>query len=250
MQKSSKSIIINTAFILIIFFLGSHSAYADEKKDPNIKFLQDKLKDIIPSYKFDKIKKSPLNNIYEIVYGGEIIYITSDAKFLFESGNLQKIMKGKDSYYFENLTESSASEGRKNLLDSLPDSKLFVYGDSRDYYINVVTDIDCPYCRKFHDDIETYVQNGVKVRYLVFAIKTSAKRKIISAWCANNKNKAFTLLKEEKTIENLNCDNPIDEHQNIISSIGVSSTPSIFLPSGELIQGYMSPEEVIQKLKN
>ena len=250
MQKSSKSIIINTAFILVILFSGSYSTYAGEKKDPNIKFLKDKLKDIIPSYKFDKIKKSPLKNIYEIVYGGEIIYITSDAKFVFESGNLQKIVKGKDSYYFENLTESSASEGRKNLLDDLPDSKLFVYGDSKDYIINVVTDIDCPYCRKFHDDIATYVKNGVKVRYLVFAIKTSAKRKIISAWCANNKNKAFTLLKKEKIIEKLNCDNPINEHQDIISSIGVSSTPSIFLPSGELIQGYMSPEEVIQKLKN
>lgn len=250
MQKSSKSIIINTAFILVILFSGSYSTYAGEKKDPNIKFLKDKLKDIIPSYKFDKIKKSPLKNIYEIVYGGEIIYITSDAKFVFESGNLQKIVKGKDSYYFENLTESSASEGRKNLLDDLPDSKLFVYGDSKDYIINVVTDIDCPYCRKFHDDIATYVKNGVKVRYLVFAIKTSAKRKIISAWCANNKNKAFTLLKKEKIIEKLNCDNPINEHQDIISSIGVSSTPSIFLPNGELIQGYMSPEEVIQKLKN
>jgi len=250
LQKSSKSIIINTAFILVILFSGSYSTYAGEKKDPNIKFLKDKLKDIIPSYKFDKIKKSPLKNIYEIVYGGEIIYITSDAKFVFESGNLQKIVKGKDSYYFENLTESSASEGRKNLLDDLPDSKLFVYGDSKDYIINVVTDIDCPYCRKFHDDIATYVKNGVKVRYLVFAIKTSAKRKIISAWCANNKNKAFTLLKKEKIIEKLNCDNPINEHQDIISSIGVSSTPSIFLPNGELIQGYMSPEEVIQKLKN
>ena len=250
MQKSSKSIIINTAFILIIFFSGSHNSYADNKKDSNIKFLQDKLKDIIPNYKFDKIKKSPLDNMYEIVYGGEIIYITSDAQFLFESGNLQKIIKGKDSYHFKNLTESSASEGRKNLLSNLADSKLFVYGDSKDYYINVVTDIDCSYCRKFHNDIETYVQNGVKVRYLVFAVKTSAKKKVVSAWCANNKNQAFTLLKKDKTIEKLNCNNPIDEHQNIISSIGVSSTPSIFLPSGELIQGYMSPEEVIQKLKN
>ena len=250
MQKSSKSIIINTAFILIIFFSGPHDIHAEEKKDPNIEFLQDKLKDIIPNYKFDKIKKSPLKDMYEIVYGGEIIYITSDAKFVFESGNLQRVMKDKDLYYFENLTDLSASEGRKNLLDNLSDSKLFVYGDSKDHYINVVTDIDCAYCRKFHNDIETYVQNGIKVRYLVFAIKTSAKKRVISAWCANNKNKAFTFLKKEKAIEKLNCDNPIDEHQNIISSIGVSSTPSIFLPSGELIQGYMSPEEIIQKLKN
>ena len=54
----------------------------------------------------------------------------------------------------------------------------------------------------------------------------------------------------EKKIEINNCANPIEEHQNIISSIGVSSTPSIFLPNGKLIQGYMSPEEVIKKIEN
>ena len=91
MQKSSKSIIINTAFILIIFFSGSHNSYADNKKDSNIKFLQDKLKDIIPNYKFDKIKKSPLDNMYEIVYGGEIIYILVMLSFYSRAGIYKKL---------------------------------------------------------------------------------------------------------------------------------------------------------------
>jgi protein-disulfide isomerase len=46
------------------------------------------------------------------------------------------------------------------------------------------------------------------------------------------------------------CDNPIEKHQELISSIGVGSTPSIYLPNGRLIQGYMSPDEVIQKIRN
>jgi hypothetical protein len=130
-----------------------------------------------------------------------------------------------------------------------------VYGkeNNEEKYINVVTDIDCPYCRKFHDDINTYIENGIKVRYLVFAIKTSSKKRVISAWCADDKNDAFTLLKKEQKIGINNCANPIEEHQNIISSIGVSSTPSIFLPNGKLIQGYMSPRRGYQedrKLEN
>jgi len=48
----------------------------------------------------------------------------------------------------------------------------------------------------------------------------------------------------------MNCENPINEHQELISSIGVGSTPSIFLPDGSLILGYMSPEEIIEKIKN
>ena len=248
MQKPPKSIII----FFITFTLFQNNSFAEKVKDKNIEFLQNKLNEIIPNYKFDRIKKSPLENIYEIVYGGEIIYITADAKFIFESGNLQKIIKEEGAYSFINLTESSAAEGRKNLLASLPDSKFFVYGkeNNKEKYINVVTDIDCPYCRKFHDDINFYIENGIKVRYLVFAIKTSSKKRVISAWCADDKNDAFTLLKKEQKIEINNCTNPIEEHQNIISSIGVSSTPSIFLPDGKLIQGYMSPEEVIKMIEN
>ncbi len=249
MQKPPKSIV---SFIIILFFfiLANSKAIATEINDPNIKFLEEKLKDIIPSYKFDKIKKSPIENIYEIVYGGEIIYITNDAKFIFESGNLQKIIKDDDVYFFKNITEESAAEGRKNLLDSIPDSKLFVYGNNDKKYINIVTDIDCPYCRKFHKDISIYNDNGIKVRYLVYAIKTSAKKRVISAWCSNDKNNAFTLLKEEKKIKKRYCDNPIEEHQKIISSIGISSTPSMFLSDGTLIQGYMTPDEVIERIND
>ena len=249
MQKSSKSI-INIVIFSLIFLSASYKAFSSDSNDPNIKFLQNKLKEIIPLYTIDKIKKSPIDNIYEIIYGGEIVYITSDAKFIFESGNLQKIIKDGDSYYFKNITEKSASEGRKNLLASIPDSKLFVYGNSKENYINVVTDIDCPYCRKFHKDIPIYVKNNIKVRYLVFSIKTSSKKRIVSAWCAKNKNVAFTLLKDEEKITRKNCNNPIEEHQKLISSIGVSSTPSIFLSDGTLIQGYMSPEEIIERIKN
>jgi protein-disulfide isomerase len=52
----------------------------------------------------------------------------------------------------------------------------------------------------------------------------------------NSKNILLTIKKAPKT--------------SISNNEYVSSTPSIFLPSGELIQGYMSPEEIIQKLKN
>jgi len=231
--------------------LSNSKVISSEISDPNIKFLKEKLKDIIPNYKFDRIKKSPVDNIYEIVYGGEVIYITSDAKFIFESGNLQKIIKDDDDvYFFKNITEESAAEGRKNLLDSIPDSKLFVYGDKGKKYINVVTDIDCPYCRKFHKDIPIYNDNGIKVRYLVYAIKTSAKKRVVSAWCSTDKNNAFTLLKKEEKIKKKYCNNPIDEHQKIISSIGISSTPSMFLSDGTLIQGYMTPEEVIARIND
>ena len=249
MQKSSKSIARSIIF-MSIFLIASNNVYSNNESDSKINFLQKRMTEIFPTVKYDKIKKTPIENIYEIHYGGEIVYITEDGGYIFESGNLQKIEKEGKGYVFTNLTEGSAAQGRKNLLDNIPDSKLFVYGGSKKNYINVVTDIDCGYCRKFHKDIPVYLENNIKVRYLVFAIKTSAKKKVVSAWCSPDRNSAFGLLKNEEKIKSMNCENPIDDHQEIISSIGLNSTPSIFLPSGELIQGYRSPKEIIQKLKN
>jgi len=257
LQKSSKSLAEIIRFLLIfqiIFILlfspFSVNLFANEKDDPNIIFLQKKLREIIPKYNFDSIKPSPITNIYEVVYGGEIIYVTHDAKYIFEGGNLQRIILEQGKYYFKNLTDLSEEVGRKILLDKIPDSKLFVFGKNSSNYITVITDIDCAYCRKFHKDIPIFMDNDIKIRYLVFAIKPSSKKKIISAWCSDDQNKAFTLLKNEEKIPNQNCKNPIEEHQELISAIGVGSTPSIFLPDGSLIQGYVEPQEIIKKINN
>ena len=248
MQKSSKSL-VNFLIFISVFCLSCNNVFSDENFDPNIKFLEKKLKEIIPAYKFDHIKKSPVENIYEVAFEGAIIYITNDAKFIFEGGNLQKVIKEKNEYFFKNITEVSLLSGRKKSLDQISDSKLFVYGNGKKY-INVVTDIDCPYCRKFHNDIPKYIKKGIKVRYLVLANKSNSKDRIISAWCASDRNKAFTLLKQEKKINHKDCDNPIDEHQQLIKSIGVSSTPTIFLNDGTLILGYVSPNDIIRQLNN
>ena len=246
MQKSSAS--LTKLFIISVFFIFNISiCYSDDKI---IFSLEKKMSEIFPTLKFDKIIKTGIKNIYEVHYGGAIIYITDDGKYIFEGGNLQKVEKEGNSYVFINLTEASSSLERKKILKNIPDNKLFVYGQSNENYIDVITDIDCRYCQKFHQDIPIYLENGIKVRYLVLARKRSVKSKIVSAWCAKNKNGAFTLLKSRKEIKKKHCENPIEYHQNLISNLGISSTPTIFLPNGNLILGYKSPKEIIEKIKN
>lgn len=246
MQKSSASL-IKLAIFSAFFIFNISICYSDDKI---IVSLEKKMSEIFPTLKFDKIIKTGIKNIYEVHYGGAIIYITDDGKYIFEGGNLQKVEKEGNAYVFINLTEASNSAVRKKLLKNVPDNQLFIYGQSKENYIDVVTDIDCRYCQKFHKDIPIYLKNGIKIRYHVLARKKSAKRKIVSAWCAENKNDAFTLLKSSREIKKKHCENPIEKHQNLISSLGVSSTPTIFLPNGNLILGYKSPKEIIEKIKN
>ncbi len=246
MQKSPASL-IKLVIISTFFIFNISICHSDDKI---IFSLEKKMSEIFPTLKFDKIIKTGIKNIYEVHYGTAIIYITDDGKYIFEGGNLQKVEKEGNDYVFINMTEASSSVERKKLLKNIPDNQLFVYGQSKENYIDVVTDIDCRYCQKFHQDIPTYLKNGIKIRYLVLARKESVKSKIVSAWCAKNKNDAFTFLKSSKEIKKKYCENPIENHQNLISSLGVSSTPTIFLPNGNLILGYKSPKEIIEKIKN
>ena len=117
-------------------------------------------------------------------------------------------------------------------------------------YINVITDIDCPYCQKFHSDISVYENFNVKVRYIVITNKDDSKNRLVSAWCSADRNKSFSLLKKGKKIPKNDCDNPIEQHQIYVNNLGVNSTPSIFLSDGTLILGYETPENVIGKMKN
>ena len=248
MQKSPKSLNRFIFFIFIAFY-QSTVGFGNDSSDENIVFLEKKVREIIPAYRFDRIQKSPIDNIYEIIFGSEIIYITSDAKFIFEGGNLQKVIKENDSYVFENLTKKLSLLGRKNILDKISDSELFIYGKGNKY-INVITDIDCPYCQKFHNDISVYKNFNIKVRYIVIANKDDLKNRLVSAWCSVDRNKSFSLLKKGKKIPKKDCDNPIEQHQIYVNSLGVNSTPSIFLSDGTLILGYETPENVIEKMKN
>ena len=58
--------------------------------------------------------------------------------------------------------------------------------------ITVVTDIDCPYCRRLHDEVPDYMENEVEVRYIFMPLKGSADmKKTISVWCADDQQLAL-----------------------------------------------------------
>ena len=92
MQNSPKSL---NRFIFLIFiaFYQSTVGFGNDSSDENIVFLEKKVREIIPAYRFDRIQKSPIDNIYEIIFGSEIIYITADAKFILKEVTYKKLLK-------------------------------------------------------------------------------------------------------------------------------------------------------------
>jgi thiol:disulfide interchange protein DsbC len=90
------------------------------------------------------VRATAVPNLYEVRLGDQFVYVTADAKF-FLHGDLYET-RGQ-----RNLTESSRKEVRRDIVDAIDPRTYIVFEPSEPKHtVTVFTDVDCPYCAKFH----------------------------------------------------------------------------------------------------
>jgi thiol:disulfide interchange protein DsbC len=229
---------------LIVSLIAPISAvFADNAKE--VAVIKKALANIIPTKKPDVVSPSAIPGIYEVVYGAQIMYISADARYFVQGDVID--LKNR-----VNLTETTRTVQRKKLVKKMDESKMIVFNPKGKvkHTISVFTDIDCGYCRKLHREIDTYLNKGIKVRYLSYprsGPNTKSYYKAITVWCSKNKQEALTRSKSGENLPRKNCDNPVDEHMKMADDFGVSGTPTIVLENGEVIPGYV-PADRLEKI--
>jgi len=215
--------------------------------DDNIQRIQQKLNQIVPNAPKADIQLSPIKDIYQVTLGTNVLYITADTNHLF-NGNLI------DLNTRENLTEDAKNHARLNALNAIDSTSMieFKAKDKTEHTITVFTDIDCPFCKKFHNEVEELNKNGITVRYLAFprsGPNTPSYHKMVSIWCADDKVKAMDDAKKGMDPENKSCKNPVNDHMAQAQYFAISGTPTLILDNGQIIPGYVSAKELIPALK-
>jgi thiol:disulfide interchange protein DsbC len=117
--------------------------------------------------------------------------------------------------------------------------------------VTVFTDIDCPYCVRFHQQVPELNENGVKVRYLAFprsGVDSAAYRKAVSVWCAEDRSRAMTDAKAGRNVPEKSCDNPVGEHFETGRALGITGTPTLVLDNGKVVPGYVPTNQLIAAL--
>ncbi|WP_029935600.1 DsbC family protein [Thiomicrospira pelophila] len=227
---------------LVISALSMNIAIADETTDK----IQKKLNEIIPSAPTAQISESPVVGLYQVIVGPNVIYMTADTKFLF-NGNLIDLATR------ENLTESAKNQARKQTLEAIPTDSMIEFpakGDTK-ATITVFTDIDCPYCKKFHKDVPELNKEGITVRYLAFprsGVDTPSYEKMVSIWCADDPAKSLDDAKKGTNPQTKSCDNPVKDHMSQAQLFGINGTPTIIFEDGNMVPGYVPAEELIPAL--
>jgi len=213
-------------------------------KDPRVALL----KRLPEGTKLEDLRPSPIPGIYEFVQGAEVSYLTSDAKY-FIDGNLY------DLDTRANLTEDLRTHARIAMIGAVPESQMVIFSPPNPRYtVTVFTDVDCAYCRKLHSQIDELNKLGVRVRYVFFprtGPNTESWRKAEAVWCSPNRNEALTRAKAGATLDlSKTCgQTPVAREYALGEAIGVQGTPAIVAENGEIIGGYLPPQELVQKLK-
>lgn len=208
--------------------------------------LEKTLQKLLPDTKISKVNPSPLPGLYEVLIGAKIFYMTEDGRY-FLHGEILDIEKK------ENLTELRRNDIRKNLLSELKEEDMIVFAPKTvKYAVTVFTDIDCGYCRKFHQGMNEMQERGIKVRYLFFpraGLDSDSYQKAVSVWCSDNRQEAMTKAKSGQELAKKTCTNPIAKHLELVESLGLRGTPALLLEDGQILPGYLPPNELEEVLK-
>jgi thiol:disulfide interchange protein DsbC len=227
---------------LVGFFISSPVIADDSLKEE----LNAAISRFLPDVEIDSIQPTPIKDLYQVIIGSDIIYMTKDGAYVIK-GEILDINERR------NLTEDVRAGTRVKLLNDInkDDYIEFVAKNVQDV-IYVFTDIDCGYCRKLHRDVPELNARGISVRYLAYpraGVESATGQEMSRVWCAEDRQGALTAAKNNEPIETKTCDDPVAEQYALGRKLGVRGTPSIYLQNGRNLPGYMPPDEILKQLK-
>jgi thiol:disulfide interchange protein DsbC len=218
-------------------------------QDSEVAAIRALLKSTQPGMVIEGIQASPVAGLYEVqIQNGQSLYVSSDAKFLIPGDLFEARAEG-----LVNLGEVRRNDLRKQKIAALDEKDMIIYPASSEQkaVLTVFTDVDCPYCRKLHGEMEELNAMGVTVRYLAFprtGLNTETSAKMIATWCADDRLAMFTAAKRGTDVPPADCDSPVEEQYQLGREVGVTGTPALVFDDGTILPGYVPAATLAQYL--
>ena len=222
------------------------TAYAETALGTDFGAVEEKMRTLVPNAKTIAVSESPIKGLLQVQINSDVVYVTQEGQYLVQGQII-------DLETRDNITDQAKSGIRMALLTELnPDEQISFTPEKADYDLLVFTDLDCGYCRKLHNQMSEYNEQGIAIHYLAFpraGIGSASYDNYVSVWCADDQQAAMTLAKGGAEPEPKKCPNPVVEQYNLGREIGVTGTPSMVMLDGTMIPGYVPPAQLRQRLE-
>lgn len=176
-------------------------------------------------------------------------YVTADGRYFIVGDMLDLASRS-------NVTETQRQEKRRGLLQKVTPGEVIVFGPEKPRYsVIVFTDVDCPYCRKLHGELDELQKRGIAVRYLAFPRSgpgTKAWKTMAAVSCSKDRREALTRATRGEAVMmksgTKRSDAVIAKHYALGQQLGILGTPTIVMSDGTSLGGYMTPEKLVAAL--
>lgn len=211
-----------------------------------------RLQRLVPGAAIDEPQPTPVDGVFRVRVGDSHVYLTGDGRHAF-SGDLLDLETG------QNLTEIQRNDARLAALGRFPDDALLALparGEEK-ARIHVFTDTTCPYCQRLHREVPALREAGVTVAYIPSprgGPRSPGYRELRSVWCADDPAAAFDIAAgtADGALADAGADcaatQSVDAGFELGSKVGVRGTPTIVLPSGAALPGYVEAAKLLERL--
>jgi len=207
--------------------------------------IEQRLEGLVDDVSSVAIAETPLPGIMEVRIGSDIVYMSDDGRYLFQ-GRVVDLDTQRD------LTDAAMADVRRDQLNGLDRADFVTFGnDDADYELLVFTDPDCGFCRRMHEKVDEYTAAGIRIHYLAFPRAGEGSQtynKMVSVWCADDPNGAMDIAKAGGTPRAATCSNPVMDQYRLGQALGVTGTPSLMTFDGDIIPGYVPPDQLRDRL--
>lgn len=228
--------------VVLLMLLCAGLVQADEQQ------IRERLEQLDPPLNIVSVVPAAAGLFEVRLQDGSILHTSSDGRYLVV-GDLYEVSDER----VVNLTEAGRSGERAERLASVAEDAMIRFapqGSVRDV-IYVFTDVTCGFCQRLHLDVPELNEAGVEVRYLAYpraGVGSDSYREHVSAWCADDRQRAITQLKAREQVRSRDCTNPVADQYALGQELGIRGTPAIFTSEGQLIPGYRPPADLLAEI--
>lgn len=194
-----------------------------------------------PDLQVERIGPAPLPGFRQAIVGGQVVYVSDDGKYLIQGVVL-------DIPTRRNLADMLMDGYRAEQLATVPATDRIIFAPANPTHtVAVLTDAECGFCRRFHQDIAEYNRLGIAVEYIAFPRMGPASKDFAdmeSIWCASDRRKALTDAKAGRPVPARSCTSPVASQYAMGQRIGLTGTPMVLTRDGAVLGGYLSPEQL------
>ena len=194
-----------------------------------------------------------IDGLVEVQTSGGILFASPTGEY-FIAGTLYKL---DSSGQYEDVLAKRQAPINAAKIETYKESMIDFKAKDEKYVITVFTDITCGYCVRLHSQMKDYNDLGITVRYMAYprqGATGSAADQMATIWGAEDPQAAMHNGKVKREFPEKSQDFPkyqqiVKDHYALGRELGISGTPAIFLPNGEMVGGYLPPEQMLQRLQ-